>query len=513
MVRKRYIPIAWLLSFVARNEKQDGVAVAFQQPPNYIGKRGNFDRTSRTAGFCSYTSKMPASRKPSDESSTSRPRYSKRNQGPKNYKKRKLNTDIFWLRKQENGIYRAEKRLEKAIAEMTEQNNEDEGANIPSLLQNYQQEKEENKDAEISDERLDQLPGLVSFHAILSSHAKDARHDRLATKRAADLLERMKELSDVFPHLSPTTYSYNTVLEAYSNQIENNENKGGHQKRLFEDRETILKLYEELQDAGLSPNTYTRNIVLASISKESDEWSRLENWAHDHLDGSGDGIIPDRKTYSTLFKIYILAGDARKAEKMLRKLLKWNTSQDKEEQKGSENNQTSLRPTKYWFDCVLKALVLSDLECDEADELIGQLLEEMKHLEKSGYSDLRSDTFTYNHILNVYAKHGNPELAVSLMKKREESSNESDALDKISYTTVIKAFATAQKKLATGETQMSLEIAEKATEIFERMREKSIVPTIVTCKCIIPTRHTFFTLLTHFSLGISSASFIQTTLL
>ena len=503
MVRKRYIPIAWLLSFVTSNEKQSGVAVAFQQPPIGIGKRCNFDRTSKPAGFCTNTSKMPASRKSSDKSSTSRPRFSKRNQGPKNYKKRKLNTDIFWLRKQENGIYRAEKRLEKAIAEMMEENNQDERANISSLLQNYQQEKEENKDAEISDERLDQLPGLVSFHAILSSHAKNARHDRLATKRAVDLLERMKELSGVFPHLSPTTYSYNTVLEAYSNQIDKNENRAGHQKRLYEDREAILKLYEELQETGLSSNTYTRNIVLASISKESDEWSRLENWAHDYLDGSCDDIIPDRKTYSTLFKIYILAGDARKAETMLRKLLKWEMSRDKEEQKGSENNRTALRPTKYWFDCVLKALVLSDLGCDEANQLIGELLEEMKDLEKSGYSDLRPDTLTYNHILNVYAKHGNPELAVSLMKEREESSNESDALDNISYTTVIKAFATAQKKLAKGETQMSLETTEKATAIFERMRKKSVVPTIVTCKCdhsypshfvtsCLPTSHTVF---------------------
>lgn len=481
MARRRYIPIAWLLPFIASNESNVDFALAFQQPPCSIRKKGNFGRTTGASGFCPYTSKTSASKKPHGNKSTSRPRFPKKNRSENYRKRRKLNSEIFWLRKRQNGLDQAEKRLEEAISQMMEQMEQDNS--IPSLLQDYQQEKEENKDAEISDETLDQLPDVISFHAILSSHSRNARQDRLATKRAVGLLVKMKELSAVFPHLAPTIFSYNTVLEAYCNQIDNDQNRAGREKRLLEDREAVLKIYKELQDSGLSPNTYTRNIVLGSLSKYSEERIRLENWAHDYLDRSGDDIIPDRKTYNTLFKSYVLAGDAKSAQNMLQKLLKFDTLQKNDEQEGDgEKNQTSFNPSKYWFDCVLKALVASDLDCDEANKVIQQLLEEMSDLEKSGYSAIRPDTFTYNHILNVYAKHGDSKLAVSLMKEREESSDESDAPDKISYTTVIKSFAAAQKKLKTGETEMSLEIAEKASQILDRMRENSINPTIVTCK-------------------------------
>lgn len=362
---------------------------------------------------------------------------------------------------------------------MIKENNKGDRENISSELQRRYQQQKQEEDSKASVEKFGHLPDIVSFHAVISSHAKNAYKDRLAPKRALGLLERMKELSAAFPHLSPTIFSYNAVMEAYCNRVDKNHHRWGNQRRLLEDQEAIIGLYQELQGTGLSPNAYTRNMILASISNDSKEWSRLETWAYDYLDGNGDHIIPDIKTYNTLFRIYSLVGNANKAEKMLRKLLSWYASQDKFQK---HNQQGKPKPSKYWFDCVLKALATAELGCDESDERIKQLLLKMKDLAESGNTNLQPDTITYNHILNVFAKHGKIDSAVSLMEKREDSSTESDAPDSVSYTTVIKAYATAQKKISTTSISSSLKMAEKATEIFERMRSKSILPTVFTCK-------------------------------
>ena len=495
MFRKRITLAAWLLSFAADHEKHHNYAIAFHQPPYITREKCQVHRESGSSGFpiqhgAFYTHaslRTSATRKPLD-TTTSAPRrkFPKRNRRATRTKPRKLNSDIFYLRKQNSGIHLAEKRLEKAIADMIKENNEDGEDNISSRLQKrYQQQNQQQQDTEIPDDKLGQFPDIVSFHAVISSHAKNAHKDRLAAKRAIGLLERMQELSVSFPHLSPTIFSYNSVMEAYCNQADKNRNRVEYQQRLWEDQEVILRLYQELQENDLSPNAYTRNMILGSAPNDSEEWSRLETWACNYLDGNSDGTIPDRKTYKTLFRIYSLVGDADRAEKMLRKLLKWNASQDKDHyhsQKGLESTQTKPNPSKYWFDLVFKALAVSDSKCDELDERIEQLLLEMKDLVRSGHADLQPDTITYNHVLNVYAKHGNPKLALRLMKKMEESSNESDALDSVSYTTVIKSYARAQKKISVTETQSFIEMAEEATEIFERMRGKSIPPTILTCK-------------------------------
>ena len=477
MVRKRYIALAWLVSFLSRGEENSGTTTAFQQPPFAIHKKDACHRTSTSYDIHAPALSMTESKKPLDTTSTSQPQFSTEDSAPKNTRRRKLNSDIYWLRNHKNGTQKAEKRLKEAVADMIEQSNHDAGDDIPCLLQKYQQQKEENENDRPSDERLDQWPDVVSFNAVMIAHAKNARHDRSAPKQALGLLEKMKELSSTFPHVSPNIFSYNTVIEAFCNQIERNQKKAGRQRQLQEDEQVVLGLYKELQEKGLSPTTYTRNMILASASKDSEEWSQLEAWAKSYLDGDIEEAIPDRKTYNAIFKIYYLAGDVTGAENLLQKLLKWYSSQDIDKDK--------LKPSKYWFHSILKALAASDLNSDESYQKLTQVLVGMKDAVKSGNADIQPDRLTYNHILNIYAKHGDPDLAVILMKEREEFTDEADMLDCISYTTVIKAFVSAQKKLEPSETEKSLEMAEKATEVFDRMREKSIRPTVYTYNTMI----------------------------
>lgn len=470
--------------------------MAFQQQPYTKRKEGTVYGKSSPQGFFlehgglyGRSLRTCAARKPLETKSTRSQKSSKRKHSTKIFRRRSLNSEIFRLRKGQNGINEAEKRLEEAIADMIEEHKKA-GIDITSSLlqRRNQMQNNQQQEAGISDEILGHLPDIVSFHAVISSHAKHAQKDRLAARQAMVLLAKMKELSGVFPHLSPTIFSYNAVMEAYCNQISKHRSKVGYEQRLLKDQEVILRLYQELQETGLSPNTYTRNMILASISNASEEWRQLESWAYNYLDDNSDDIIPDRKTYNTLFSIYSFVGNADGAEKMLRKLLKWYASLDKglyNKQKGFQIDRTIPTPTKIGFHCVLKALAISDLTQDEHDERVQQLLVEMRDLVKLGNSSFQPDTITYNHVFNVYAKHGNFDMAVNLMKKIEKSSNESDVLDSVSYTTVIKSFATAQKKIPIVEAYSSIEMAKMATEIFERMQKKAILPTILTYNTLI----------------------------
>jgi len=316
----------------------------------------------------------------------------------KRVKRRKLNSDIFRLRKQQNGNYKAEERLEEAIIDLINGNNQD---GIPVEVPEH-------------------LPDIVSFHAVISSHAKAAHKDNKAAKRALGLLERMKELSSVFPHLTPTIYSYNAVMESFVNQVK--KRRAGYQERSSEDREVILRLYQEAQDVGLTPDTYTRNMILASMSHNSEQWRQLESWAFDYLDGDSDSVSPDRNTYHALFRTYSVFGDAKGAEKMLRKLLI-----NEHKRLGLGTTQNELKPSKYWFDSVFKAMAVSDTK--GSHERVAELLKEMKKLVECGHDHLRPDTTTCNNILNVYAEHGDLDLAVGFLKEMEESSNKLNKLD------------------------------------------------------------------------------------
>ena len=479
-----------LLSVVPHHDRD--YAIAFQgipyntrNKPSVDGKSISWGSSLRKRGFRCFDLSASRERNPFDGTLSSNNRTSKRKSRHEKTRLRKLNSEIFSLRKRPQGVVLAEKKLEEAITCMIKEHKVESNGIASKLQKRHLQQKQHRCDSGTSNEKLDRFPDVVSFHSVMSSHAKNTRSDPLAASRAIALLKRMKELSIVFPHLSPTIFSYNAVMEAYCNRIYNNWNRARYRQQYLKDQAILLRLYQELQEVGLLSNAYTRNMVLASISNDSEEWSDLESWAYNYLDGNVDNVIPDRKTYDTLFRVYSVVGNVNRADQLLRKLLKCWTSQGmdifvREQSRGI--TQIIPKPSKIWFHCTLRALAVSDSKCDQPDNRIQYLLAEMKRLVKSGYADLEPDTTTYNHILNVYASYGDFDSAMNLMKRIEVSTNDTNALDSVSYTTVIKSFATAQKMKIVTDNESSFEMAETATRIFERMQKKSALPTILTCK-------------------------------
>jgi pentatricopeptide repeat protein len=305
----------------------------------------------------------------------------------------------------------------------------------------------------------------------------------MAPQRAEQLLRRMQELSLSFPHLQPTIFTFNAVLEAYSKTAGSKNKRRQHQSQL-----AVLRLFQELQE-NLTPNTYTYNLVLTSQARFSEEWQSLEKWAHDYLDGNPTSTVkPDRQTINQLLKGYAEVGDADKAEKVLNQAIEIS-------QTSAKGEKTPLEVSPVWFNLVLKGLARSQQSPEVADSSAGEradkLLRQMYSLKKSGFSKLQPDTSTYNHVLNVHAVTGDTDRADALVEELERAfiTNLDGAdlsADRITFTTLIKTYATKQR--LTKSLRISSDIASNATDVFHRMQNLAQVgwpnlsPSIVTCK-------------------------------
>jgi pentatricopeptide repeat protein len=415
-----------------------------------------------------------------------------------------LNSDIHGLRRQRNGILLAEKRLEAAIEEMLKE--AEKNPDLPRILHEPLQTGSCSNSGKgggnsflgTDDNAMrSRFPDTVSFNSIISSHAKNALKDSLAARKAEGWLQRMHELSGGeagFAHLKPTTFTYNGVMEAYFNSRPDcgAVDSAGFSKTK---QESISRLYQEVERITcLSPNTYTRNIVLASQAPESEDWMRLESWAQDFFcvnTTSSDvqqglnytlGSIPDRQTFNTLLKRYAEIGNAEKAESFLRKLLGWYQNLKPQ----GDGSSLWLEPSKVWFHCVLRALAASKDVCAiDSEKRAEYVLQEMLHLyEMEGLDHLQPDTSTYNHVMNIHALRGNIEGALQLLDEMEKAfaSSGNQRPDCVTYTTVIKAYATFQQDKCISKTSSSFDPAESAMGILKRMRKRSIDPSIVTCK-------------------------------
>mgnify|MGYP003338035902 CR=1 FL=1 len=95
----------------------------------------------------------------------------------------------------------------------------------------------------------------------------------------------------------------------------------------------------------------------------------------------------------------------------------------------------------------------------------------MHILVESGLESILPDTSTYNHVLNIHALIGNTDRAEALVHELEEASQKHETNlgpDRITYTTLIKAYAAKQKHSESSEA--SLKIAAQATNVFEHMQ-------------------------------------------
>ena len=332
----------------------------------------------------------------------------------------------------------------------------------------------------------------------------------------------------------------------------------------------------------IPPNTYSYNLILSLKDPSLHEWKLAESWALSCIEqqlttatstaeptapddndenGKDDDVSPDRQTINLLMASYAQVGDAKKAQDLLHDILALdalsnkiseqmeNNDNDEASKSATKQNQHQLVPPKdVWFHCVLKALAKScnnttNFETESLPSIGDQaddILEQMLHLSSSSSEEpfqygnnekqLHPDITTYNHVLNVHSQCGNTDRAIDMLNQldRESSRQEEDdeyfvknviRPDRVTYTTVLKAYATRQKQvtqhrhqhnhLLQGQEQeeesgigsnvgnyrsksseLALEIAQNATNLFERMKSmadsgggrQNVSPNVFTCK-------------------------------
>jgi pentatricopeptide repeat protein len=371
-----------------------------------------------------------------------------------------LNSDINFLKKKSNGTYLAEQRLETAIQQMLESTN--------------------TIDGEVA--LNDQLPDIVSFNAIISAHARNGYKDRKAADLAEKLLRRMDDLSKEYPHLTPDIFTLNSVMEAHSKRFNAEERS-----------DAVTSLYTELKERGLSANTYTLNLLLASVSCTSKLWNFLETWALAFLqtdksgDASGAGTTentapkPDRQTYNTLFRVYGKDGAFSSARSLMNRIVERHQHLTVKEENGI------FELSKVWYHCIFNALATTtELDRTKKEGEAKNVLREMEERSENRSSrNLAPDTETHNHVLNVYALAGDTVAALSLLENMEARGTAYQP-DCISYTTAIKAFATAQQNATSDSSNKNilLDLAEQATNVFDNMPVHAS-PNSFTCKFLV----------------------------
>ena len=377
-----------------------------------------------------------------------------------------LNNDIFALRKQNGGAHLSEQRLQVAITAMK--------ANSEQVLK-WVVAKDKK--------RLKQYPDEVSFNSVLSAFARNSTRDPMAAPRAEQLLLQMEDLSNQYPHLRPTIFAYNAVLEAFAKNCNNFNLRTAQQSQLG-----VLRWFRKVRrDPSLQPNTFSNNLVLTSNARSSSEWQSLENWAIDYLDGKLLENVPDRNTYNQLLQSYATAGDADKAEGLLQKIVNSEVLQARPDK--------DIQANAVWFNLVLKSLVTAETKQDEDAERAEKLLRQMYELHERGYGNVHPDASTYNHVLNVYSGLGFSDQVERLVEELEIMylTRNIDGVelkpDRVTFTTAIKAYAIRQRLTENcSSPQVAYNIAVNATKLFDRMNAltaagwRNLAPNAVTCE-------------------------------
>lgn len=192
-----------------------------------------------------------------------------------------------------------------------------------------------------------------------------------ALERVEVWLQKMKDLAAEYPHLEPSVFTYNACMEAYTRHIQVTQNDKRRSKTkenrqiILQSRDSILRLYEELEGHGLIPNSYTRNLLLESMPAQSKMWKASEKWAISYLDGRQSSTVqgnpPNRRTFNLLFSVYGHERNFHIADVLLKKLWKWNF-----EHWNGNFESNSLVPSKLWYQSLLTTLSKSNIADNQA---------------------------------------------------------------------------------------------------------------------------------------------------
>jgi pentatricopeptide repeat protein len=306
---------------------------------------------------------------------------------------------------------------------------------------------------------------LYTSVIMTSSHAADAHH---AEQVLEDLVQeyqrhRMDGDEDGAKQLKPDVHVFNAVLSAWSGVVKSK--SGQNQSQYFgsERAESILSKMQQLHHSGdldEVPNIMSYNMVLdcwAQSARPGQHYApeRAEALLQ-AMTSSSSSVTPTDRSYNTVIAAYSRAGDAHKAEKLLKKMIE-----------AYQGGNVNVKPDVRTFSSVLAAYVRlatsiatgtenprervkATMDIAERAE---SLLRRMQELHQSGQFDFPPNFRTYSSVIACWAqassrKHQNTansvspaDRAESLLREMKQHDDPTVQPDVVTYTNVLNAFA------------------------------------------------------------------------
>jgi pentatricopeptide repeat protein len=248
-------------------------------------------------------------------------------------------------------------------------------------------------------------PDSWSYASVINAYAKESAHNFDAANKAEELLKRMHQKYQAYPEesVAPSVRCFNAVLDAHANSKE--KDAGKRAMKLL----SIMEDFYELGKSDFQPDLYSYNLALKALSKARNEKC------------------------------------ARQAMELLDKMEKW-----------SKNGNERVRPDIVTFNTVIGAFAKS--ENKGAYEQAERLYERMKA------SNIKPDAVTVASIINSIARSGDRNAvrrAESIIRSAKE---ERISLDTAVYNSLLNCLARSANRYA----------SERAEEVLGEM-EKEIV--------------------------------------
>lgn len=287
-------------------------------------------------------------------------------------------------------------------------------------------------------------PDIISFNSVMNAHAKSrepgsALHAERILLRLEQKYEQKRHEHDSKNNeknniIQPDTYSYNTVIGAWSNS--GDANAALKAESLLR---RMIALSAKRSSSPVRPDVKTYNTVLAALARSQDRRApqKSEHWlAHMfelHRRGNTSGgvnIKPDVQTFSTIINCWAKSREpfkARKAQALLRQM----------EELSALGGDQSFTPNIYVYSAVLNACAYTKTtsnNIEERDEAVSIAIQTFAELKRS--STAHPNHVIYTTFLQVLNRVMTPTTALAFAsgEKRGEENCEGD-IDNISDAT------------------------------------------------------------------------------
>lgn len=287
------------------------------------------------------------------------------------------------------------------------------------------------------------FPSVVLFSVVIDAWSKSREPD--AAIRAEAILEMMLRLSQDRPELLPNKVSFNGVIHAWalSPQPE-------APKRAAAILNKMQDLYQQTGNPDMKPTSVSLSTVINAWAKSkhyTDAGPRAEAVLNHmcHLYEEGDKEMkPDAVSFTAVMDAY---GKTRHPSKKGGTPIPGNVDipTKVEELLARMQKSYGIEPTVHSYTVAIRAWNLHarspQAAVDNAKALFAAATEQYK---RTGKQNCKPNSFLYNSLLDAFAKNGEPDKALALLKEMESSNSIDTQPNIIAYNTVLSALTSAR---------------------------------------------------------------------